>query len=222
MRVEHIPVRRTTEVVLPKGLLDELPGAVCLLANSQFLNQMAEMKAQLEKAGKKVILHKARHTTVEGQVLGCSTEVIDAPAFLFIGEGLFHPQAIAYANNAPVYTYDPVSDKTGMIDRSEIEARKKKREAGIKTFYHSSKVGVLVSTKSGQKDLIALQKLREEYPDKQFYAFLGNTIDLQSLENFPFVQVWLNTACPRIGYDDIDKTSKPLINAEDVLKTHRF
>jgi len=32
----------------------------------------------------------------------------------------------------------------------------------------------------------------------------------------------VNTACPRIGYDDIYKTEKPLINAEDVLSQHRF
>jgi 2-(3-amino-3-carboxypropyl)histidine synthase len=222
MRVHHLPVRRNFPVVFPQKLIEGLPKEFCLCTTAQFLDKIQEMKADLEGKGFTVTLYKPRHTWHEGQVLGCSTDTINAPAFLFVGEGLFHPQALAYANEAPVHLYDPVSENIGMIDRQEIERRKKKREAGIKTFYMVNKVGVLLSTKSGQKDTIAVQRLREQYPDKTFYTFLGNTLDLGELENFPFVDVWLNTACPRIGYDDIYKTEKPLINAEDVLKEHRF
>lgn len=222
MRVHHIAVRRTAPVAIPKELIAKLPQVVCLCTTSQFLHQIDTMKQQLEAEGKTVTLYKPRHTFFEGQVLGCSTETIDAPAFLFVGEGLFHPQALAYANEAQVFLYDPVSERTGTVDREEIDRRKKRREAGIKLFYHQKNIGVLLSTKSGQKDEIAIKRLREQYPEKQFYVFLGNTIDLQSLENFPFIDVWLNTACPRIGYDDIEKTLKPLINAEDVLTNHRF
>ena len=222
MRVHHIPVRRNFPVVFPADFVKGLPSEFCLATTAQFLHRVPEMRAFLESAGKNVTLYQPRHTFHEGQVLGCSTDTIEAPAFLFVGEGLFHPQALAYANEAPVYLYDPVSQKTGMIDRGEIERRKGKREAGIKTFYTVKRVGVLLSTKSGQKDTVAVQKLREQYPEKTFYTFLGNTIDLQGLEDFPFIDVWLNTACPRIGYDDIYKTTKPLVNAEDVLTEHRF
>jgi 2-(3-amino-3-carboxypropyl)histidine synthase len=222
MRVHHIPVRRNFPVQFPAELLEKLPDELCLCTTAQFLHQLPQMKEALEKTGRKISLYQPRHTQHPGQVLGCSTDTIAAPAFLFVGEGLFHPQALAYANEAPVHLYDPVSEKIGMIDRSEIERRQQKRQAGIKTFYTVKHVGVLLSTKSGQKDTIAVQKLREQYPDKVFYTFLGNTIDLAELENFPFIDIWLNTACPRIGYDDIYKTEKPLINAEDVLTAHRF
>jgi 2-(3-amino-3-carboxypropyl)histidine synthase len=222
MRIHHVPVRRNFPVVFPQALLDILPPELCLCTTAQFLDRIQDMKKDLEATGRTITLYKPRHTWHEGQVLGCSTLPIDAPAFLFIGEGLFHPQALSYGNEAPVYLYDPVSEKIGMIDREEIVRREKKREAGIKTFYHSRHIGVLLSTKSGQKDTIAVQRLKEEFPDKQFYVFLGNTLDLQGLENFPFVDIWLNTACPRIGFDDIFKTEKPLINAEDVLSKHKF
>jgi 2-(3-amino-3-carboxypropyl)histidine synthase len=222
MRVHHIPVRRNTPVTLPAPLLEQLPPSVCLALNAQFLNQLDALTEQIERTGRTVLLYQARHTNNPGQILGCSTDVMDAPAFLFVGEGLFHPQALAYANNAPVFLYDPVSGKTGQVDRSDIDARKKRREAGIKTFYAARNIGVLLSTKSGQKDEIALKRLRQEFPDKQFYVFLANTLNLTGLEDFPFIELWLNTACPRIGYDDIYKTQKPLINAEDVLSRHRF
>jgi 2-(3-amino-3-carboxypropyl)histidine synthase len=222
MRVHHIPVRRNFAIVFPQALIAQLPQTFCLCTTAQFLDRIPEMKATLESHGKTVTLYQPRHTWHAGQVLGCSTDTIDAPAFLFVGEGLFHPQALAYANNAPVHLYDPVSEKIGMVDRDEIETRKKRREAGIKTFYTVNKIGVLLSTKSGQKDSMAVQRLKEQFPQKAFYVFMGNTIDLQGLEDFPFIEVWVNTACPRIGYDDIYKTQKPLINAEDVLQTHRF
>ncbi len=222
MRVHHIPVRRNFPVIVPKDWLATLPDSLCLATTAQFLHQLPLIQAQLETAGKSVILYQPRHTWHAGQVLGCSTDKVIAPAFLFVGEGLFHPQALAYANEAPVYTYDPITTNVGLIDREEIVRREQKRKAGIAQFYHAQRIGVLVSTKSGQKDTIALSKLREQYPEKTFYAFLGNTIDLAGLEDFPFVEIWLNTACPRIGYDDIFKTQKPLVNAEDVLHGHRF
>ena len=222
MRVHHIPVRRNMPVLVPESLVAQLPQTICICANAQFLHELPRVQEPLEASGRTVLLYQPRHTQHAGQILGCSTDVMDAPAFLFIGEGLFHPQALAYANEAPVYLYDPVNQKTGLVDREEIERRKKKREAGIKLFYASKHIGVLLSTKSGQKDEIAVKRLRAEHPEKQFYVFLGNTLDLSGLEDFPFVDVWLNTACPRIGYDDIYKTQKPLVNAEDVLSKHRF
>ena len=44
----------------------------------------------------------------------------------------------------------------------------------------------------------ALQ-LKNATPDKKFYIFAYDTLDIPSLENFPFVQCWVNTACPRIA-----------------------
>ncbi len=222
MRVHHIPVRRNIQVELPEAFVASLPAVFALATTAQFRDQIPAIEAMLTAAGKQVTLYKHRHTFHAGQILGCSTEQVEEPAVLYIGEGLFHPQALAYANEIPVYTWDPVTKQPGQIDRTAIDRRRKRREAGIKTFYMVRRIGVLLSTKSGQKDENAVKRLREEFPDKQFYVFLGNTLGIEGLEDFPFVEVWLNTACPRIGYDDIEKTEKPLINAEDVLSKHRF
>ena len=61
-------------------------------------------------------------------------------------------------------------------------------------------------------------ELEQEYPDKEIYFFLDNTYDFNSLEDFPFIDVWVNTACPRIGFDDSIKISKPVVNLEEVKK----
>ena len=59
--------------------------------------------------------------------------------------------------------------------------------------------------------------LLKKYPDKKFYFFVDNTISYGQLENFPFVEVWVNTACPRIGLDDQEAFRKGVLNLKDVL-----
>jgi len=74
-------------------------------------------------------------------------------------------------------------------------------------------VGVLVSTKSGQQYLKNALLLKRS--KKNIYIFVDNTFNYAEMENFPFIDVWVNTACPRIGDDE---TPKPLININDALK----
>ena len=50
---------------------------------------------------------------------------------------------------------------------------------------------------------------------KQVYIFVGDILNYADMENFPFIEVWINTACPRIGYDDVTSMPKPLININD-------
>ena len=54
--------------------------------------------------------------------------------------------------------------------------------------------------------------------DKEYHIFIGDSFDLSDMENFNFIDAWVNSACPRIGTDDIVNIHKPLININDVLK----
>jgi diphthamide biosynthesis enzyme Dph1/Dph2-like protein len=58
-------------------------------------------------------------------------------------------------------------------------------------------------------------KLQEKYPDKTFYYLLADVIDFSKLEDFPFLQAFVNTACPRI-IDDTEKVPRPMVNIEDL------
>lgn len=44
-------------------------------------------------------------------------------------------------------------------------------------------------------------KFNGEYPNKKFYIFIADTIDYNQLNDFPFIEAWVNTACPRIEED---------------------
>ena len=60
------------------------------------------------------------------------------------------------------------------------------------------------------------KKLEKKYKDKKFYYFACDTLSIDELENFPFVQAWINTMCPRIGYEDLLRTRMAIVNLEDV------
>ena len=59
--------------------------------------------------------------------------------------------------------------------------------------------------------------LEKRYADKKFYYFIDNVVSFDQLENFNFIEVWVNTACPRVGFDDQEKFAKGVINLNDAL-----
>jgi len=46
-----------------------------------------------------------------------------------------------------------------------------------------------------------------------------DTINFDALEDFPFVDVWVNTACPRIGWDDTKRARKLMVDLGSVLNS---
>ena len=76
----------------------------------QFIDSLALIKKQLEKNNIKVKLFKTKHTKYKGQLLGCNIEKFSGiDAFLYLGDGLFHPKALILKNNIPVYVYNPIN-----------------------------------------------------------------------------------------------------------------
>ncbi len=71
--------------------------------------------------------------------------------------------------------------------------------------------------KSGQNHLKEAEKFKQE-TDKEVFIFVFDTLDFGELENFPDVECWVNTACPRIGHDDGSRVSKPIINLDDLRR----
>ena len=72
----------------------------------------------------------------------------------------------------------------------------------------SDKIGILVSTKPGQYNLKEAIKIKKQIK-KESYIFFFNKLEEFELENFPDIEYWINTACPRIE-------AKKVINARDL------
>ncbi|MCA9478173.1 MAG: diphthamide synthesis protein [Nanoarchaeota archaeon] len=204
-------------IVLPEDFVAKLPKKVALFTTIQFSNSIPSLKKQLEDAGIEVELIRPRHTRGPGQILGCSTTGFVAESdFVYVGDGLFHPKALVLRNKKNVYTYDPKSGEQRVLDHT-ITATITKKLAGLYSkFLMGKNIGVLITLKPGQEKAYMTEKLQETYPDKNFYFFANHSYDFQALKDFPFVDLFLNTMCERIGYDDMDVQGVSIMNLEDL------
>ena len=174
------------------------------------------MRLKKQLKGKDVILIKGEHCQYDGQILGCSIKKFqkDVDAFLYIGDGMFHPRALMFYNEKDVFVFNPFSKTFSKLNTKEVEKIKKRVKVGLVKFHSSKEIGIIVSTKPGQNRMKDAMELEKRFGDKNFYLFVCDTLDFNQLENFPFVECWVNTACPRIGLDD--EVSKVIININDI------
>ncbi|MBI2653890.1 diphthamide synthesis protein [Candidatus Woesearchaeota archaeon] len=198
-----------------------LPKKIGLAATVQFLDYVDEIKKYLEKSGKTIFVDKIKQK-YEGQLLGCDTGAAEkvkdnVDAFFYIGTGIFHPLGIALNVDKDVFCYDPINAIMSKIDRNEVEKYNRKRKAAYMKFLEATEIGIIVSLKPGQNNFKKAVELKNQLKDKNCYIFACDTLEFNQVENFPFVQCWVNTACNRI-VDDYEKFPKPLVDLSDIEK----
>jgi 2-(3-amino-3-carboxypropyl)histidine synthase len=221
MKVMYIEAKYDGIIKIPRNVIDKLPQTIGLFFTVQFIDSLEQVKKDIEKTGRIVKLMKGKHTKYLSQIYGCNLEKFSGvDAFLYVGDGLFHPRALALGNNQKVHIWNPITKEYSVIDKKIMKAEIKRQNASYSKFLLAKKIGVLISIKPGQSYFKQALKLKEKYPDKEFYYIVMNTINFDSLEDFPFVEVWINTACPRIGWDDTKRAKKPMVDLESVLKSH--
>ena len=188
-----------------------LPRKLGIVTTIQHLHEMKKVVDYLWK--------KEIKTVVCGQVLGCDAGAAvkhkdDVDAFLYVGTGEFHPIGVALQTGKDVFVLNPGSMKVRKLGDDEVEKIMKKKKGMLAKFHNSSVIGVLLTTKQGQAEvqggLKRAKNLEKKYPEKKFYYFICDTLDFSELENFPFVECWLNTMCPRVT-EDIN-----VLNVEDL------
>ena len=220
------------EIELTTEAIDKLKNKkIALFASVQFL-KLDKLRAQLKSNGCQILETKAKRTNAITQILGCDAYddsfknpiLKQAEKILYVGDGHFHPNALLYSGADSIIIFDPLDKKTKVLTKEHVEKNEKKRIANIKTFMISNTIGILVSTKPGQQFLeyAELLKKKLEEQGKKSYLFLDNTFDYAHMENYPFIDCYVNTACPRIGMDDIVNVSKPLININEALNPEKF
>ena len=199
MKLTFVDVKYKALIDLPKDFLDMLPKKVTFFLNIQFHHQYERLKKQLEDQGIEVLTVRPKHAWHDGQILGCSVEDWSdkgQEAFVYVGDGLFHPKALLFKNEESVFIYDPKTKKHKVLTKEDISQIERARKGAMGSFYAAKNVGVLVTTKYGQSRMKPALKLQQKFPDKTFYFLLADVLDFSKLEDFPFIDVYVNTACP--------------------------
>jgi len=232
----QIPAHYTGDVSLSVSAVMDLKEykRIGLYCSVQFVQKIATVVKQLEEAGHTVVTSQPDRTDEQHQILGCDVfhdnlRLADIPdVFLYVGDGQFHPRALLLMQRyskekVPVITWDPFAKKGSVLTVNDVRQIVVKEKANLMKFLSSDTIGVIITTKWGQQQFGYTQQLEKKYPDKQIYYFIADTIRFSDCVNYPFVEVWVNSACPRLSLDDAvgaEIAIVPLndaLNAQDVL-----
>ncbi|MFW5746286.1 MAG: diphthamide synthesis protein [Nanoarchaeota archaeon] len=226
METLFVPAYASATYRLPESVLTEISSLagekkqVGLCSAVQFVRSLPGMREQLERAGYSVSMITGTRSRKEGQVLGCDApENVDVGLVLYVGDGMFHPRGVQLKNPVEVLVYNPFSEKLQCISEKDAERLRRRQQGAYLRFLESAAVGVLISLKPGQCRIALYEGIRKKFPSKKYYPVIFDSIDFSSLEDFPFIDVWVNTACPRIGYEDVTRAQKPVLNAEYLLSS---
>ena len=224
MKLMMVEGRYKGKIDLSKLETSKLPKTIGLSTTVQFLDYVDEIKSFLENCGIAVYVDKIRQK-YEGQLLGCDQGAAvkvegNVDAFLYIGTGVFHPLGIAINVNKEVFCYDPLHAIMSKIDANQVKRYNLQRKGAYLKFLSSNEIGLLVSLKPGQNQFKKAVDLKNKLKDKNCYIFAFDTLDFNQIENFPFVEVWVNTACNRI-LDDYEKFPRPLVDLSDIEKIEK-
>jgi 2-(3-amino-3-carboxypropyl)histidine synthase len=218
MKILNLEARYKRKISIPRKTIDKLPASLALVTTVQYISQIKILAKTLRDMGKKVIVPDFKGAYYKGQILGCSlNELKDGfDAFFYIGEGRFHPLTLLYENNKDVYCFNPQSLKLSILGDKQREQFVKQRKAKRLKFLNSDRVGILISIKPGQYNLKPISKMKKAFPDKSFYSFIGDTLEVSSLQDFSFIDCFVNTACPRLAYDNLDDSGVTILDFSEI------
>ena len=225
--VEYVPYFIDAPLSLLPESLEQLKGfgTISIVTTIQHIHQLEKIKAFYEKEGKKVLIGKpygfAKHA---GQILGCdigSAASVDnsVDCHVYFGGGMFHPLGALLNTKKPFLSIEPFANKVERIDHLRETYRKRSRGKIMRSL-NSKNFGILVSTKNGQHNmnLAKIIKQRIEQQGLNAEILVANTFDFMSLNNMMGFDAFVNTACPRVSIDDIERTRVPLLSANELTE----
>lgn len=215
-----VPVNSVVEKALPLLARWRRIGLVTTVQHVQTLDEVREV---LTRAGKTVVMGDARRLPYPGQVVGCdySNAVSiskNVDAFLFIGGGLFHALGVALSSSKPTVVADPFEDRAFAVE-NDAEKILKQRWAAIDQAKRAKDFAVLIGTKPGQKRWETAMQIKQtlEENGKPSYLLATDEITPEVLMEFPTIDAFVNTACPRILLDDAVRFKRPVLTVNEAL-----
>ena len=197
--------------------------SIGLVTTVQHVHEIDKAKNLLLRSGKKVVIGDARRLNYAGQVTGCDYSNAKAvkdqvDAFLFLGGGKFHAIGIALATSKPTIVADPYENRAFSVD-NETKQIVRQRMADVSEAKKGQNFGILIGLKPGQMNLEKAIEIKDKLQNKGKNAtlFCLKEITPEALMQFPDIDAYVNTACPRIVLDDAPRFSKPIITANEAL-----
>lgn len=221
MKVFVVEAKYEDKIIIPEKIIKKLPKNVTLALSIQYIDNAKEIVKQLNTYGIKVNLFKGYHSKYSGQMIGCDMvkDCQGGEAFFYVGDGLFHPYTLIMRSECQAHCYFPYSGEYKLIGEKEVKQIVQRHTAAQFKLVQAKNIGIIATTKYGQNNLKSALELKKFLKEKKkVTVFISDTLDFNELENFPFVEIWINTMCPRISYDDQLKFRKLVLDIRDAIE----
>jgi 2-(3-amino-3-carboxypropyl)histidine synthase len=209
-RVIHEPVSMDFDPGTVRESLPLLHGPrVGLVTTVQHIHLLDAVAEELRRAGfEPVVAGGSGRTPHPGQVLGCSFRAAretGAREILYVGTGLFHPLGVQLATGARVVALDPYTGQASIVS---AERFLRQRFGLIERARNAERIGIIVSSKSGQQRLDLARRLAG-LSDRAVLVMMRE-VTPEALLDLGF-DAYVNTACPRLAYDDQARFPVPVL-----------
>ena len=215
-----LKIAEAVEKALP--LLEEME-KIGLATTIQHVQTLDEVREILTRSGKTVVIGDAGRLNYPGQVIGCDYSnaqsiAKDVEAFLFIGGGHFHALGVALSTSKHTVVADPYENRAYLIG-GEVAKILKQRWASIEEAKKAKNFAVLVGLKPGQKRLEKAFNIKQklEKHGKSVFLIAVKEITPEVLMEFPSIDAYINTACPRLSLEDAPRFRKPILTVNEAL-----
>ncbi len=211
-RVVYVPLRLDAGLESVEEAVPLLRGRVAgLVATAQYAHLLPGVADLLVARGIEArVGGPTARTPLPGQVLGCSfgaARETGADEILYLGTGTFHPLGVTLATRARVIACDPCRGTAEEVDPDRLLRR---RFALIERAREAATVGVLLSTRSGQRREPLARRLAALARGRAVVIAIEE-VTPGALLNLGF-DAYVNTACPRLAYDDAARFPAPVLS----------
>ncbi len=190
---------------------------VGLVASVQHVKKLDEAKKFLMERGFEVLVGKGDgRVKYPGQVLGCNFSAArsiadEVDCFAFLGTGVFHAVGVRIATGKRTYVLDPYTQR---VEDIEMHADRimRQRFGAIALAERAERFGIIVSTKIGQRRERLALALKDMIVGAGLKAYLIYVDDVRPEDLYYDVDVYVNTSCPRVTYDDYLRFRVPVIS----------
>lgn len=197
--------------------------SIGLVTTIQHIREIGKAKDVLLEEKKKVVIGDTGRVKYAGQVTGCNYSNARAvadqvDAFLFIGGGKFHAIGLSLTTSKPMIVADPFGNRAFRVE-DEVEKMHRRRMTTISEAKKAKVFGILVSLKPGQMRLEEAIEIKGKLQNtgKNAILFALKEIAPEAMLQFPKVDAYVNTACPRMVLDDAPRFPKPILTRNEAL-----
>ena len=194
-----------------------------IVTTIQHMEHLDDVEEALLSAGKRFAVGDAGRLNHKGQVIGCDFSnahavVKNVDAFLCVCGGRFHALGVALTTAKPTIVADPYEGTAYSVDR-EADRLTRQRWASIQEAANGKLFGVFIGLKSGQKRLERAIWINGKLQGlgKKSVLLAAREITPESLMQYPSIDAYVNTACPRINLDDSTRFKRPVLTINEAL-----